>query len=103
MSRTCSEYARALEYAHDWQDRLGLSHSLGATAIAPNGTIGIVAETTPSADPMFSAAEIRTVKIGQRTGGDTYEHHIVVDPVAKRLVARGRGPVCHRGRPHAVA
>jgi len=85
------EYARALEYAHDWQDRLGLSHSLGATAIAPNGTIGIVAESTPSADPMYSAAEIRTVKIANARG-DSYERHIVVDPVAKRLVAEGVDP-----------
>jgi ribonucleoside-diphosphate reductase alpha chain len=55
------EYGRALEYAHDAQERLGLSLSKGATAIAPNGTIGIVMESTPSADPMFSKAEIRTV------------------------------------------
>lgn len=80
------EYARALEYAHDWQDGLGLSRSLGATAIAPNGTIGIVAESTPSADPIFSTAEIRTVKIANAKG-DSYQRHIVVDPVAKRLVA----------------
>jgi ribonucleoside-diphosphate reductase alpha chain len=86
------EYARALEYAHDWQDRLGLSHSLGATAIAPNGTIGIIAETTPSADPIYSTAEIRTVKIGRAMGGDTHQRHIIVDPVAKRLTAEGVDP-----------
>lgn len=85
------EYDRALEFAHDWQSRYGLSLSKGATAIAPNGTIGIVAESTPSADPLFSAAEKREVKIaGPR--GDTYEAHIVVDPVAKRLVAEGVNP-----------
>lgn len=85
------EYDRALEFAHDWQARYGLSYSKGATAIAPNGTIGIIAESTPSADPMFSAAEKREVKIaGPR--GDTYEAHIVVDPVAKRLVGEGVDP-----------
>jgi ribonucleoside-diphosphate reductase alpha chain len=85
------EYARTLEYAHAWQDRLGLSRSLGATAIAPNGTIGIIAESTPSADPLFSAAEVRNVKVaGHR--GDTYERHVVVDPVAARLVREGVDP-----------
>lgn len=82
------QYARTLEFAHDWQDRLLLSHSLGATAVAPNGTIGVVAESTPSGDPMFSAAEIRNVKVaGHR--GDTYERHVVVEPVAARLVRSG--------------
>lgn len=85
------EYSRALEYAHDWQDRLGLSHSKGATAIAPNGTIGIIAESTPSGDPLFSAAERREVKVARPTG-DHYEAHIVVDPVAKRLLEEGVTP-----------
>jgi ribonucleoside-diphosphate reductase alpha chain len=86
-----AEYGRALEYAHEVQDALGLSLSKGASAIAPNGTIGIVAESTPSADPLFSAAERREVK---RAGpkGDTYKAHIVVDPTAKRLVAEGISP-----------
>lgn len=85
------EYARALEYAHNHQDSLGLSLSKGATAIAPNGTIGIVAESTPSADPLFSAAEIRNVKIAGAKG-DSYERHIVVDPTAARLVEEGIDP-----------
>lgn len=85
------EYGRALEYAHEVQDALGLSLSKGATAIAPNGTIGIVAESTPSGDPMFSAAEAREVKIAGPKG-DSYERHIVVDPTAKRLVAEGVNP-----------
>lgn len=85
------EYARALEYAHEWQHGFGMSLSLGATAIAPNGTIGIVAESTPSADPIFSTAEMRRVKHAS-PAGDTYENHVVVDPVAKRLVAEGVNP-----------
>lgn len=85
-------YGRALEYAVDWQDRLGISRSVGATAIAPNGTIGIVAESTPSADPMFSAAEIRNVKGAKHHGNDSFEKHVVVDPVAQRLVDEGVDP-----------
>jgi ribonucleoside-diphosphate reductase alpha chain len=85
------EYARALEYAWDWQDRLGISRSIGATAIAPNGTIGIIAETTPSGEPIFSAAEKRVIKHASASG-DTFTSHIVVDPVAKRLVEEGVDP-----------
>lgn len=86
-----AEYSRALEYAHDVQEKLGLSLSLGASGVAPNGTIGIVAESTPSADPMFSAAETRQVKVAGHNG-DSFETHIVVDPTAKRLVADGVDP-----------
>ena len=85
------EYDRALEYAHEWQERLGLSLSKGASAIAPNGTIAIVAETTASGDPFFSAAESRQVKVGT-PWGDTYRESIVVDPVARRLAAEGVDP-----------
>jgi ribonucleoside-diphosphate reductase alpha chain len=85
-------YARALEFAHEFQDEVGLSLSKGATAIAPNGTIGIIAESTPSADPMFSAAEQRNVKLANVHGPDRYEAHIVVDPVAKRLIKDGVDP-----------
>lgn len=83
------EYARALQYANEFQDAVGVSRSIGATAIAPNGTIGIIAESTPSADPLFSAAERRQVKVAHHSGTDEYEEHIVVDPVAKRLLEEG--------------
>lgn len=85
-------YGRALEHATEWQDALGISRSVGATAIAPNGTIGIIAESTPSADPLFSAAEVRQVKGAKHHGNDTYSRHVVVDPVAQRLVNQGVDP-----------
>lgn len=84
-------YSRALEFAQDFQGLMGLSPSVGATAIAPNGTIGIIAESTPSSDPMFSAAEIRTVKVAS-AHGDSYTRHVVVDPTAARLVREGIDP-----------
>jgi ribonucleoside-diphosphate reductase alpha chain len=82
-------YSRGLEFAHDWQDRAGITHSKGATAIAPNGTIGIVAESTPSADPLFFAAEVRTVKSAAPGRQDTFDRHVVIDPTAKRMLAEG--------------
>lgn len=85
------EYDRALEYAWDWQDKLGISRSVAASAIAPNGTIGILAESTPSGDPMFSAARLRIV-ITASPSGDVHTEHVVVDPVAKRLVEEGVNP-----------
>lgn len=81
-------YARSLEFAVDWQDKAGISRSVGATAIAPNGTNGIVGETTPSSDSLFSAAEVREVRVAQPGRKDTFERHIIVDPVAKRLVEK---------------
>lgn len=86
------EYGRALEYAHDVQERLGLSLSKGASAIAPNGTIGIVAESTPSADPLFAAAEVREVKKAHHSGRDQFEQHVVIDPTAARMMAEGVDP-----------
>ena len=83
------EYGRALEYTNAFQDSAGISRSIGATAIAPNGTIGIIAESTPSADPLFSAAERREVKVAHHSGKDEFASHIVVDPVAKRLLDEG--------------
>lgn len=85
------EYRRALEYAIDWQDSLGISRSVAATAIAPNGTIGILAESTPSGDPLFSTARERAV-ITSSPSGDVRTVHVVVDPVAKRLVESGIDP-----------
>jgi ribonucleoside-diphosphate reductase alpha chain len=85
------QYKRALEWAHEWQDMMGMSLSLGATAIAPNGTIGIVAESTPSADPLMAAAELRQVKVAGHKG-DSYVEHVVLDPTAARLMAEGIDP-----------
>lgn len=85
------EYDRALEYAIDWQDQLKISRSVAATAIAPNGTIGILAESTPSGDPLFSAARDRVVITATPTG-DLRTRHVIVDPVAKRLVEQGVDP-----------
>lgn len=85
------EYDRALEYAWDWQDQLRITRSIAATALAPNGTIGILAESTPSGDPMFSSARERVVTTASPSG-DIRTVHVVIDPVAKRLVDSGVNP-----------
>ena len=57
-------------------------------AIAPNGTIGIVAETTTSAEPLFCVAYKR------RFLGDNKEwkYQYVIDPTAQRLIDEGVHP-----------
>jgi len=91
LSPYMEQYSRALEYANEQQDKLGLSRSIAATAIAPNGTIGIIAESTPSADPLFSAAEKRNVVVA-KPNANYHTQHVVVDPTAARLVREGIKP-----------
>lgn len=83
------EYDRALEYAWDWQDKLGLSHSVAATSGAPTGTRGIGAETTTSWEPVFAAAYGRAVITSKAHERDLRDVHYVVDPTVARLVREG--------------
>jgi ribonucleoside-diphosphate reductase alpha chain len=91
MEPYMDEYGRALEYANEGQAGFGISGSIGATAVAPNGTIGIIAESTPSGDPLFSAAERRSVVVAS-PHGNKHQQHVVVDPTAARLVREGVEP-----------
>jgi ribonucleoside-diphosphate reductase alpha chain len=75
-----------------WADVLGINRPLGVRAIAPNGTIGILAETTTSAEPMFAAAYKRRIYNNGDPGNTKTEYEYVVDPVAARLVAEGVDP-----------
>lgn len=74
-------------YAREW----GLSVPVKVRAIAPNGTIGIIGETTTSAEPIFAAAIKRRVRTAS-TKKDMIEFEYVVDPTAARLVASGVDP-----------
>lgn len=82
------EYERALEYAHDWQDRLGLSKSVAATSGAPTGTRGIIAESTTGWEPVYAAAYKRIVR-DSHGRGERRDVQYVVDPTVKRLVDQG--------------
>jgi ribonucleoside-diphosphate reductase alpha chain len=84
-----AEYRRALEYAHDWQDKLGLSHSVAATSGAPTGTRGILAESTTGWEPVTTAACKRRVRHSGGKEGDKVTYEYVVDPTVKRLVDEG--------------
>lgn len=85
------EYARATEFAHQWADRFGLSRPVATRAIAPTGTIGILAETTTGIEPIFAAAFKRTL-YNAGAKGTSVQYEYVVDPTAKRLVDAGVDP-----------
>jgi len=64
--------------------QLGLAVPKGVRAIAPNGTIGILAETTTGIEPLFCKAyKRRYLKDGK------WVHQYVVDGSIKRLLAAG--------------
>lgn len=65
----------------------GISVPVKTRAIAPNGTIGIVAETTTGIEPIFCAAYKRRYR-----DGENWLAEYVLDPTAKRLVDAGADP-----------
>ena len=64
--------------------QLGVTVPKGVRAIAPTGTIGIIAETTTGIEPLFCKAYKRRYRKGE---GWSYQY--VVDGAVKRLQAQG--------------
>jgi ribonucleotide reductase alpha subunit len=73
--------------ARGMADRWSLSSPVKVRAIAPTGTIGIVAETTTGIEPVFCCAYKR-----RYLKGDTWHYQYVVEPIAKRLIEGGMDP-----------
>lgn len=70
-------------YASQW----GISTPVKTRAIAPTGTIGIMAETTTGMEPIFCAAYKR-----RYLKGNSWHYQYVLDPTAKALVEAGINP-----------
>lgn len=70
-----------------WAKEWDLSVPVKVRAIAPTGTIGIVAETTTGIEPVFCVAYKRRYK-----DTDAMNYQYVLDPTAKRLVDQGVNP-----------
>lgn len=81
LGQWLAAYEYSTMYAHEWQDRHSLSRSVKTRAIAPTGTIGIIAETTTGIEPILATA----FKRRYLRGGD-WVHQYVIDPTAKRVV-----------------
>lgn len=78
------EYAKSTEYAHEAATEWGITKPVKTRAIAPTGTIGIVAETTTGIEPIFCVAFRR-----RYLDGTDWKYQYVVDPTAKRLIESG--------------
>lgn len=74
-------YATSGDYAKTYCKEWSLSSCAKTRAIAPTGTIGIMAETTTGIEPMLCAAYKR-----RYLKGSTWHYQYVIETVAKRLI-----------------
>jgi len=81
------EYAQSTAYAHEAADQWNLSRPIKTRAMAPNGTIGGVAETTTCLEPIYAVAQKRRYMKHQ-----TWFYQYMIDPTAKRLIENGVKP-----------
>lgn len=87
LGRFLAVYARSGKFAKTYADKWDLSCPIKTRAIAPTGTIGILAETTTGIEPIFCAAYKR-----RYLKGSTWHYQYVVDTVARKLVESGVHP-----------
>jgi ribonucleoside-diphosphate reductase alpha chain len=80
-------YATSTEVAAKWAGEWNLSAPVKTRAIAPTGTIGIVAETTTGIEPVFCVAYKR-----RYLKGDVVNYQYVIDSTAERLIKNGIAP-----------
>lgn len=80
-------YAKSTEVAKEIAKKLDLSAPVKTRAIAPTGTIGIVAETTTGMEPIFCVAYKR-----RYLKGSVVNYQYVIDPCAQRLIDSGVNP-----------
>ena len=80
-------YADSTDVSHRIAKQHKLTPPVKTRAIAPTGTIGIVAETTTGIEPVFCVAFKRRYLKHQ-----TWHYQYVIDPTAKRLIDAGVKP-----------
>lgn len=87
LSMWLEEYKKSDVYAKEFASKWGLTVPVKTRAIAPNGTISIVAETTSGIEPIFCVAYKR-----RYFNRGEWRFQYVVDPTAQRLIEEGADP-----------
>jgi ribonucleoside-diphosphate reductase alpha chain len=80
-------YEQSGKFANNLCNALGISCPVKTRAIAPTGTIGIIAETSGGLEPIFCVAYKR-----RYMKGSVWAYQYVIDPAAKRLIDSGVSP-----------
>lgn len=80
-------YKKSTEFAHIQAKKWGLSLPVKTRAVAPNGSIGALGETTTGAEPIFCVAKKR-----RYAHGESWHYQYVVDPTAQRMLEKGIDP-----------
>lgn len=89
LARMLEQYERSGEYADKYADILGITRPVKTRALAPNGTIGIIAEVAGSGcEPVYSLA----IKRRYLKNGKTWVFQYVIDASAQRLIDKGVAP-----------
>ena len=81
LDKYLAAYAESGDVSKKYADAWDLSHPVKTRAIAPVGTIGIIAETTTGIEPIFCVAYKR-----RYLKGNTWHYQYVLDPTAKKLI-----------------
>jgi ribonucleoside-diphosphate reductase alpha chain len=74
--------------ARDESARLGISSPVAVRAIAPTGTIGMLAGTTTGIEPVYAVAYKRRYLVGR----DRWKYQFAVDAVSQGLIELGVNP-----------
>jgi ribonucleotide reductase alpha subunit len=87
LSEWLEVYATSTDIAAKYADELKISRPVKTRAIAPTGTLSIIAETTAGIEPIFCTAFKR-----RYLKGNTWHYQYVIDATAQRIIDRGVNP-----------